>query len=318
MPVKIRCPKCRTELRLEDSARGTLVPCPGCGIKLRAAAKASTAAAPMLSPVSAASPKPLPVPEEPEDTDPSDAADWSALQSEIDEEADFRPDRRSRSASWTTVAIGLRAILVGVVAFCALSVAYDITGGQLGLDFWTTAAWELGIVALFLVGMCLCAMAPDSAARRWALISMMTFLLGSGLMFLVGFNLFMGALGPQANGPGFAPPAMVMTALALTIGLFVVFVLAFVFWMMFHAAVGRFFGNSRLRIQSFCFIAAPFVTSGIQLLVANLAGPALIARSTERLILSATLDGLVAIWYGAIVVQTVWTIDAARKAADEE
>jgi hypothetical protein len=84
-------------------------------------------------------------------------------------------------------------------------------------------------------------------------------MVGVFLLFCVGFAI-VGAVANAAKKGGEQDMAAIgFGAIFLMILCGAIFAMSFVFWMLFHAAVGRALGSASLVHQSYWYIALPFV-----------------------------------------------------------
>jgi hypothetical protein len=303
-------------LRFDDAERGLVVACSDCGTKMRAPAAKSEAVASTTGVTASA--RAAVVSASPGESDITEAdADWEALQSELDEGADERDGSRSRNESWTMVSRGLKGILVGVLGLFASWLAVVFGHSKLAIGIEIEMSWVAAAAALLIfLSASMCGTVPDSAARRWVWASLLTFVTGLLLVFLVGFNVLY-ALFERISGGGIRPAeiasAVLFTVLMLVAIAIVVFV-GFTFWMMFHAAVARRLENRGLRIQSYVCIAAP-VVCGVILRVAPMISPRPVR--IEMAIASAVVGGLFTVWFSSVLVQTILAVDAVGKSSDK-
>jgi hypothetical protein len=112
------------------------------------------------------------------------------------------------------------------------------------------------------IGACMCCASPDRIAHRWALTAILM-LVGVFLVSCAGLGVVGIAADAAKKGGGGPGPQQVAAlgigfVLVAAVGV-LVFLVSFIFWMMFHAAVGRALGNTSLVHQSYWYIGLPFV-----------------------------------------------------------
>ena len=262
-----------------------------------------------------------------------------------DDYDDDRPRRgpRTPANSWGTASVGVKMIFG-----CGILITLSILGMQAAM--FTLSPGDLvpqpgqrqgpmppGIVGILMlggctgsiagligfVGACMCCASPDRWAHRWALTSILM-LVGVLLLFCVGFGLVGAIANAAKKGGGGAQDmaAIGFGAIFLMILLGAVMAITFVFWMLFHASVGRALGNSSLVHQSYWYIGLPFVQAVLMgVLVAIIAYLSSQGRElgaigfTAFCAFQAIMALLGNVWYLWICWQTFRTMDLAGKRA---
>jgi predicted Zn finger-like uncharacterized protein len=288
MPI-ISCPQCQTKLNVSDKSLGKNGRCPKCGNVFTMHAESSAvSASPMpelppapsrsTAPVAATPLRPVDNFDDEFETDPPPHDDF--------DDADL-PDyaRWSRTrGGLRMVSIAVLVILIGSILVQSLTVVTVLsTLGQAprpqnpGADILGGATMALGCAAIIalivgLIGVARTCSAPDRTAAFRAKVALATFVgvfvVAIGIGVAVGLMAGQQAVGRQAAGGqaglqrlfalGIVGIAGAITALALG-------VMSFVFWILFHVAVGKHFRNPALVRSAYSYLVGFFIIYALSL-----------------------------------------------------
>jgi hypothetical protein len=285
-----------------------------------------------------------------------------------DEDDDDRPRRRRPrrvKGDWGTTVTGLKMMFVCLLVYAAAGLLGSLLfinqfqliigggamgggafagqnpfeamgGGRLAMS-WTLSCVQFIVMLVGFIGACLCCSAPDPAAKRWALTSILLFAGGIACLCLLFVTLVaVGAAAAQQRGRGGADTGAAVVTCGFGFLMWALWVASYVIWMLFHARVGRVFGNDSLRAQSFWYLGTSIglVLLDIGVYVAVVAHIAAAVRPAAAAGVMPSLTGVMiwiimtilvvvglTAWFSMIVRQTYVTIEnssGGRRSRDDD